>query len=255
MAERQSSGTYPFGSRSRSTAVIPPGPRHAFVLGAYPSALHIVWTPPAGLGRRVRALAVADEPWPFWDGADHEARVQVWIRRRWQDSWGSAESTFAFNGSSGRALVRDVLEPLHLDPERTWSTDCLDRYHLSVGMAKAINEVYEGSSASLALPKVDLPTHPSSKTIVANAQRERLARELEITKPKIVVSLGEAAFEVLRSLLTDPVPDRLRHDAGYGSPVEARLGRRNVVWYPLIHPGQRTAPWRPAHAAWMKVRD
>ena len=39
-----------------------------------------------------------------------------------------------------------------LEARQTWATDCLDRYHLSVGMAKAIREVYEECPARMALP-------------------------------------------------------------------------------------------------------
>jgi hypothetical protein len=60
----------------------------AFLLGVYPSALHIRWTHPR---YRVAALAVAPEPWPFWDGADQVELVDVWREKvGWQPAWGTA---------------------------------------------------------------------------------------------------------------------------------------------------------------------
>jgi uracil-DNA glycosylase len=253
LATSRSTGTYPFGAISRSIARIPKGRRDAFILGAYPSALHIHWTPPNRSGRSVQAVAIADEPWAFWDGADQEARVEAWKRKRWHEDWGEATATWKFNGSSGRRLIEHVLSPLGVDPGDAWTTDCLDRYHLSVGMAKAIADVYEASRARLGLPHVSLPTHPSSAAIVARAQRERLGSELIASRPSVVISLGEAAFTVMHSLLAGDRPARLRVE-GYGTAVACKVGRRGVTWYPLVHPGQRGAKWGAAHAAWMARR-
>jgi hypothetical protein len=67
---------FPFGAPVASMAVEPKDKSPVFVLGAYPSALHVRWTPPAGAGHKpVQALAVDNEPWPFWDGGDERERV------------------------------------------------------------------------------------------------------------------------------------------------------------------------------------
>lgn len=63
-------------------------PAEALVLGVYPSALHVRWTPPPG-HEGVRALAVAPELWPVWDGNDQVDRVAA--RRDlvgWPPEWG-----------------------------------------------------------------------------------------------------------------------------------------------------------------------
>ncbi len=73
----------------------------AFLLGVYPSALHVRWTHPQ---YRVAALAVAEEPYPFWDGADEVERVDRWRGEvGWQSEWGTAEPVGRLNGSSGGA--------------------------------------------------------------------------------------------------------------------------------------------------------
>jgi hypothetical protein len=47
-----------------------------FVLGAYSSALHVRWTPPEQTKlRRIKALAVDNEPEPFWTGDDEPERI------------------------------------------------------------------------------------------------------------------------------------------------------------------------------------
>lgn len=72
---------FPFGRPSTPRAPrIPVGQAGLFILGVYPSALHVRWELPEwarrGLGiGTVAALAVDDEPSVFWDGADAGARV------------------------------------------------------------------------------------------------------------------------------------------------------------------------------------
>src|SRR5438552_3616039 len=88
---RPAGGTFPFGQPVAPTRPSAVGPKRLFVLGAYPSALHVRWAPPAGQGRVVRALAVDNEPRPFWNGADQEERVLHWQRAvGWRDEFGSS---------------------------------------------------------------------------------------------------------------------------------------------------------------------
>lgn len=66
MAEAKS--CFFFGQPVLPRRAVADGQRDVFVLGAYPSALHVEWTPPSP-HRPVRALAVDNEPEPFWNGA------------------------------------------------------------------------------------------------------------------------------------------------------------------------------------------
>lgn len=97
--------SYPFGLPVTARPPSASGPRSVFLLGAYPSALHIEWTPPAPY-RRVKAIPVDDEPTPFWDGEDQEERV-----RRWQAAvgfdraWGSVRANPEYNGPAARTCV------------------------------------------------------------------------------------------------------------------------------------------------------
>lgn len=65
---------FPFGSPSTPRPPRrPTEPTELFVLGVYPSALHVHWTPPTWANelqgvKAIGALAVADEPTVFWDG-------------------------------------------------------------------------------------------------------------------------------------------------------------------------------------------
>jgi hypothetical protein len=119
-------------------------------------------------------------------------------------------------------------------------------------MARAIADVYEPFARTARLPSSNLPRHPDTKAIVDGADIERLRAEIEEAGPTIVVSLGEAAFAVMQRLLDRPEPRRLPRDESYGKGISVRIKNQDALWYPLIHPGQRRAPWRPWHDRWMQ---
>src|SRR5689334_19059503 len=121
-------GLFPFGASSgRCEPRIPPAPARAVVLGVYPSALHVAWTHPQ---YRVAALAVAPEPWPFWDGRDQNERVAEWKASvNWRDEWGTARPAGRLNGSSGAAVAERVLAPLGMTLDQVCLTDALPFFH------------------------------------------------------------------------------------------------------------------------------
>jgi uracil-DNA glycosylase len=245
-------GTFPFGRPLRPCLPTADGPRGCFLLGAYPSALHIRWTPLEGSGRRVKALAVDNEPEPFWNGADGSERVAAWQEAvGWRARFGEPAPADKLNGSSGRAVEREWLAPIGIDRSEVWLTDCLDTHHLSEGMREAIDQVYAPFAEAHDLPVANLPRHPDTRAIVHRAQVDRLRAELETARPEILVTLGNAALEVMRTLLASDGPTSLVPDADYGLPIETDLGGRSVAWYALVHPGQRAEEWRGAHASWM----
>lgn len=84
-------GKFPFGlPNTERPALLPPAPR-SMVVGVYPSAQHVTWTPPPRVQptseRSVRfgALAVDVEPEVFWAGAAEPAEqrriLEAWAAR------------------------------------------------------------------------------------------------------------------------------------------------------------------------------
>ena len=57
--------SYPFGEKLTPVTQTDRTPKNVFVLGVYASAVHARWYGPNGK-IRVRALAVASEPYIFW---------------------------------------------------------------------------------------------------------------------------------------------------------------------------------------------
>jgi hypothetical protein len=209
----ETSPTFPFGSPST-----PRQPRRAdgaaavFVLGVYPSALHVRWTLPSwwsGEQRVVGALAVADEPTVFWEGDDAHELVAAWkssVGFREGDTpgdWGSARA--AGNGTSGRPVRDRVLRPLGVDVDEAWFTDAVDRFFVKRGGAArqqgdVIDAVYQPFAAEAGLPSATIPPRPTPARLVEIAvteHRDRLRAELVEASAPVVVTLGEEARQVV----------------------------------------------------------
>lgn len=65
---------FPFGQPLRRVEQVDRSPKPVFVLGVYASAVHATWLGEGGRVR-VRALAVASEPYLFWKGDGAEAVI------------------------------------------------------------------------------------------------------------------------------------------------------------------------------------
>jgi len=232
------------------------------VLGAYPSALHVAWTPPTGLGRRVQALPVFDEPTPFWDGADARGLLETWRSAVGFDStWGSIELAASdFNGSSGRPIELRYLGPLGVTRQTAWITDCLDTYRASEGVSRAISSVYAPVARQLGLPGANLGPHPDELDVMREAKAEhadRLLGEITTCSPDILVTLGNAALAVLWSLpgvvpmRSDPPTSLNPRD--YGRPCDIRVGRRRMTLWALGHPNvlRLNDAYAAAHDQWI----
>jgi uracil-DNA glycosylase len=245
---------FPFGTEASARPPSADGPRPVFILGAYPSAMHARWIPPEDSGfRQVKALPVADEPSPFWNGDDSAARVEAWSAAQNFDP--ATHGTFApapkFNGTAGQWVDTNVVAALACTRADTWITDCLDTYRLSNGARKALDDTYDSARARYGWPAWHLRGHPSDDEVARESlswHKDRLRAELAACQPELVVSLGNAALRVMGALLSAG-PDRLEV-AGYGERLNVGLGGRAVEWLPLAHPA---APQRyqEAHQGWM----
>src|SRR6478736_3504366 len=138
-------GRFPFGRPAGPRPPRKPSAARAevLVLGVYPSALHVRWTPPRWATEQdpeinaVGALAVDDEPEVFWNGNGEATLVERWknaVGFRDGDqagAWGTVRP--AGNGTSGRPVVDRVLEPLGIDPSAAWFTDAVNTYFVKSG--------------------------------------------------------------------------------------------------------------------------
>lgn len=251
---------FPFGRPLEARKPSSSAPCRLFLLGAYPSALHVEWTPPAPF-QRVAALAVDNEPQPFWTGKDEEAQIEAWKQKvGWLDAWGAVGPAGPLNGSSGVWLDQKVLKPLGASRAETWMTDCLDTYRFSRGQEEVVTGKFEPFATKLGLPWKGVPPrlrHPEEDQIVTETRDlhlKRLMTELRTAQPAIVVTLGNAALRVFASLAALSEPEALEPKKEYGTPLPATIAGRQVTWIPLVHPGQRSKEWQAVHARWVHLR-
>ena len=256
------SHVFPFG---RPVEASPPSrtqPSAAFVLGAYPSGLHIRWTPPPEFGKPIRALIVDNEPEPFWDGHGVEDLTDEWRRAvGWQAVWGRADAAPESNGPSGKRVNDHILAPLGLDRSTVCITDCLNTSRLNANQAGRIADTYQPFAQQVGLPESTLPAVPSGENgIVTEAKHghlDRLRAELSACAPARIVTLGNAALRVLNHVVNTPdgLPKGISHD-GYGTPIEVTFEDRPIELLPLVHPrnGERHPVWSKTHTEWETTR-
>jgi hypothetical protein len=247
-------GTFPFGA-----PVLPRGEsmpdRHSrvVVIGAYPSALHVRWTPPEGFGPAVAATPVDNEPTPFWNGDGQKDPFERWKATRLQAEWGSVDRTH-LDGSSGRDIADRWLQPLVFTLEDAFITDCLCAARASIGVGRRVAERYAPMAEALGAPAADLRPHPSESEIVAEALADhagRLFEQLRAACPEVVVTLGNAAGRVVAVLAGLPDHDGILRADTYGAERPTTLGGRTFAWRALVHPATPKV-WAERHARWIE---
>lgn len=251
-------GTFPFGQPSGRCQPQRVAEAEAFVMGVYPSALHIRWV---NQDFRVAALAVDEEPWPFWDGADQDQRVQTWQTKvGWQPAWGKVAPAGRLNGSSGVSVRDHVLNALGIEIGRVWLTDAVPFFHVHRGpgtQGAAMSSRYDVFARQHGLPLHNLPDRPSPDRLIQYAVEQELVRlreELLDSKASLVITLGNEALAVAAALVEGDLPRALSPGATYGATSTTRIEGRTIQVLPLVHPGQRAAVWRAAHDRWRESR-
>lgn len=258
--------TFPFGA-----PVLPRPPssvqsHQVYLLGAYPSGLHVRWTAPdlpTVKKRTVQALLVDNEPTPFWNGAGQGDLIANWQERvSWQPDHGEVRVPRpGVNGPSGSWVEHHILQPLGLSRDDVSISDCLDTARLNSAQERRIKDTYEPVAGARGLPSCTVWPVPVGENGIVREAREnhldRLRSELATCEPSAVITLGNAALRVFTLLaqVEGAAPSGLEAD-GYGTAMEARIGDRAVTWMPLVHPrsGERTPAWTTIHQLWREGR-
>jgi len=249
-------GTFPFGEPLRAVVQRDQTPKDVFVLGVYASAVHARWRDAAGR-TVVRALAVASEPFIFWDGAGAEEIVgRIPIPR---EAGSLVPADDPLNGPSGRALDDLFLKPLDLDRSRAWLCDLVPHCCANSRQTRAIEERYLPIARRLDLPEPSLP--PVPKVFADDARRLEILDELRRSQAKTLITLGD---QPLRWFVSHWEPRWKRlSDFGtkpedYGRRHRVRLDDLEVDLLPLAHPrqasrlGRYSQRWLELHEGWVE---
>lgn len=273
-------GVFPFGQINLERPMrLPARAVNAVVIGVYPSAFHVSWSPPPELdprpvGSRRRAfissLAVDVEPTVFWTGEDPSPGAEL---DRWKaavgfdpDRHGSVST--GNNGPSGAGLVTEILAPLGLDPATVAFTDAVPWFfvkHGSNSQGDAITTRFNPIARQLRLREGELPTRPTTKQLVAIASSNHSASALRTaiveSLAPLVITVGQEALDAVRAVAdrSDSAQTRLAPDETYGLPGELSIDRSTLGLVALAHPGfmrQTTNPhWKKAFSSWKTIRD
>jgi len=248
------------------------GPAQALVVGVYPSAFHVAWTPPpafdtraAGEARRyIGALAVDVEPVVFWDGLEPDpgSVLAAWIDAVGFVGAGHGSVRPGVNGPSGSGLVERILGPLGLGAGTIAFTDAVPWFFIKPGpggQAAAITERFAPLAGQLGVHAGSLPMRPGSRQLpalaVAEPRRSSLRAEILDAAAPAIITLGQEALDAVVGVAdsAEHVPQRLApHDYGRLGTITVDGHRFPVL--PLAHPGflrqTRDAAWLAALAAW-----
>jgi len=265
-------GVFAFGLTNRAMPATVPVEADALVLGVYPSAFHVAWRPPAQWDAGAfGSLAVDVEPSVFWPGAPQVDRTR--LLREWQhraeEVCGPLPGRFGWcgsNGSSGALLDRlGYFAGSGVPRERTAFTDALPVFTVKRGRRAGHREQgdalddYNLLARAHDLPLASLPARPDPAelpVLAADQFGERLRGELLAVAPRLVVTLGQEAWDTLVAVADTEAPARglshARAEGRYGVRGAVTIGGWSAEWLPLAHPGLlgKSSPWRSAHQLW-----
>jgi len=272
-ADASSHGCFPFGRpnserpmrRTEATA-------RALVVGVYPSAFHVAWSPaheldPRPVERRrqplISALAVDVEPTVFWDGVTPTPSEQL---DRWRNAVGFDEArhgrvSVGTNGPSGAGLMRQILEPLRLEADHVSFTDAVPWFFVKSGTGSqgdAIDQRFNPIARTVGIPEGTLPRRPSVSSLVKIAasapRREMLRAEILDAHVDMVITLGQEASDAILRVAdkSDSTPRSLTPDETYGRPTSLTINYRQMEWLALAHPGFIR---QTTNARWLSALD
>jgi uracil-DNA glycosylase len=102
------------------------------------------------------------------------------------------------------------------------------------------------------LQPAQLDPHPSEPQIVRealNEQKVRLGTQIRAAQPEQVVTLGDAAAQVIADM-SDWSGSGKVSTTPYGLPRRITLAEVDLLWFALVHPAAR-GEWQRVHAAWI----
>lgn len=199
------------------------------MVGVYPSAFHISWSPPEQYDPRpadgrtrpfISSLAVDVEPVVFWDGSTPTTAVEL---PRWKaavsfDDAQHGAVSIGNNGPSGAGVAKEVLTPLGIEAAEAAFTDAVPWFFVKEGkgsQGEAISNRFNPVAEKLGCCVGALPPRPSATKLVHLAatepRRATLRAEVLETDAPVVVTLGQEALSALRAIAdsTSGVQERL----------------------------------------------
>ena len=230
-------------------------PKRVFVLGVYASAVHAQWID-VNNKTKVKALAVASEPYIFWRGDSADEIVgQIDIPK----SLGKlVPANKQYNGPSGIALDEFILEPLGLIRSDAWLCDLIPHSCVNPSQRKALINNYEPLIEEFNLPIPSVPEIPGQLTDYK--RRAAILKELNGSGANILVLLGDKPIQWFLKYFDsrwNRLTDFSRNEDSYGELHSTQIQGKKIEILPLAHPrqiaqlGRSSVKWYQYHQSWM----
>lgn len=247
---------FPFGQKVKMVTQQDRTPKRVFVLGVYASAVHAQWIG-AENKTKVKALAVASEPYIFWRGdrAD-EIIEQIDIPIELGKLIPAHKQ---FNGPSGIALDEMILEPLGINRSDVWLCDLVPHSCVNPSQRKAIINNYEPHIEEYNLPTPSVPEVPGQLT--NGKQRAAILDEFIESDADTLILLGDKPIIWFLHHFDhrwNRLSDFSRDENSYGQLHSTQIKGKAIKILPLAHPrqiaklGQSSVKWYEYHQVWIQ---
>jgi uracil-DNA glycosylase len=249
--------TFPFGATLHKVEQKDKSPKKVFILGVYASAVHAKWIG-ADNKVKVKALAVASEPYIFWRGDNADKIIERIKIPKDTGHLEPADSTF--NGPSGLSLDSKFLLPVGLTRDDVWLSDIIPYSRINPGQRAAIERDYDPLIRGHNLPECTIPSFRKQE-LENETRRSEILDELEQSGAKVIVLLGDLPIRHFLSHLTGSQRRTLaafgKTKGEYGKLHSCRINNKEYQVLPLVHPRQASklglsdATWFDLHEEWI----
>lgn len=249
---------FPFGSKLKPVLQKDKTPKKVFVLGVYASAIHAKWIGSDGK-IKVRALAIASEPYIFWRGESADAEKAI-AAINMPKELGRLVPADGLNGPSGLALDNLFLAPLGYKREDAWLCDLLPYACINPSQRLALDRAYEPLREQYNLPEVTIGGTP--KNFADDKRVAEILIELKQSEANKIVLLGDMPIKYFLSKVTKGKYNKLSDfgttKAAYGKEQKVEIDGKVYSVIALAHPrqagqlGRSSKDWFELHSNWVR---
>ncbi|MDF9829145.1 hypothetical protein [Parabacteroides sp. PF5-6] len=245
---------FPFGQKLEAVRQIEKeGPKKVFVLGVYASAVHAKWISSDGKVL-IKALAVASEPYIFWNGCPVESSEIISKINIPKELGTLVPADSIFNGPSGRSLDSHYLSPLNYIRDDCWLCDLIPHSCLNSSQKKALEREYDKYVKTDLLPGYNIPEVP--KKLADENRIKEILNELKQSQAKKIILLGDQPIKYFLSRYS--TYKKLTDFNPYGMPIKILIEDQEYEVLALAHPrqtsklGSSNPKWYDCHQEWIK---
>jgi hypothetical protein len=246
---------YPFGQEVKRLVQKDQTPKKVFVLGVYASAVHAKWIRDGKI--ICQALAVASEPYIFWDGNPKDTLTIINQINIPEGLGKLVLPNSNLNGPSAKVLVENILKPMGYSRSDAWLCDLLPESRLNPNQLKVIQERYNPLVEKYGLNKVTVPIEDGHFSDEIRAKE--ITVEILKSQADTVILLGDIPIQQYLKYECSIEFKSLREYTqkhGYGTPLIIKLGTKEIEVILLTHPrqigglGRSSTYWSTEHKIW-----